>query len=116
MLDGFYIGYMSGQGYGVALFVFRKPNIVGVDATGVTFDGNYNIDPKDGSLFGTMTIKVPPNIDLIQGGNTGPEGLIYKVTLSIPENFLDAPFIHVDTPFGPVNVKLEKLRDLGGAA
>ncbi|OCJ63477.1 hypothetical protein A6U97_13410 [Agrobacterium tumefaciens] len=113
MLDGFYVGYMSADGYGVVLFVFKGNNIVGVDAGGVKFDGSYTQDLTTNSFKGNITVDAPPNIDLIQGINTGPNGLKYEVPFSMPENFLEAPFIRVDTPFGPVNIKLEKLRDLG---
>lgn len=116
MLDGFYVGYMSADGYGVVLFVFRGSNIVGVDAGGVKFDGTYAQDSATNSFRGKITVNAPPNIDLVQGINTGPNGLTYEVPFSMPENFLEAPFIRVDTPFGPVNIKLEKLRDLGDAA
>lgn len=116
MLDGFYVGYMSADGYGVVLFVFRGSNIVGVDAGGVKFDGYYTLDPVTKSFNGKITVNAPANTNLVQGGNTGPNGLTYEVPFSMPENFLDVPFIRVDTPFGPVNMKLEKLRDIGGAA
>lgn len=113
MLDGFYVGYMTSNGYGVALFVFKDKNLVGADAGGVKFDGTFDQDPVTKSYRGKVVVNAPPNIDVVQGINTGPNGLVYEVPFSMPENFLDAPFIKVDTPFGPVNIKLEKLRDLG---
>lgn len=116
MLDGFYVGYMAANGYGVVLFVFKGDTIVGVDAGGVKFDGSFSQDENSNAYRGTVTVDAPPNIDLVQGINTGPQGLKYEVPFSLPENFLLAPFIKVETPFGPVNIKLEKLRDLGGVA
>ncbi|RWM57438.1 hypothetical protein [Mesorhizobium sp.] len=116
MLDGFYVGYMSADGYGVVLFVFKGKAIVGVDAGGVKFDGNFDQDPATKAYSGKISVDAPPNIDLIQGINTGPNGLKYEVPFTMPENFLEAPFIKITTPFGAVNVKLEKLRDLGDAA
>lgn len=114
MLDGFYVGYMTSNGYGVVLFVFRDDVLVGVDAGGVKFDGTFAQDPETKEYKGTVTVDAPPNIDLVQGVSTGPNGIKYEVLFTMPENFLEAPFIKVSTPFGPVNVKLEKLRDLGG--
>lgn len=111
--DGFYAGYMSGEGYGVVLFVFRQGTIVGVDGGGVKFDGFYRQDPDNKNFEGTISIDAPPNIDLVQGVNTGQNGIRYDVPLVLPPNFMEAPFISVSTPFGQVNVKLEKLRDLG---
>ena len=117
MLDGFYVGYLtSAQSYGVAMFVFRGSNIVGVDGGGVKFDGNFLQDKTSGNYSGKITVDAPPNIDLVQGVSTGPTGLKYEVPFTMPPNFLDAPFIKVDTPFGAVNIRLEKLRDLGAAS
>lgn len=113
MLDGFYVGYMSADGYGVVLFVFKNSNIVGVDAGGVSFDGFFTQDSATKGYSGKIKIQAPPNTDLIQGINSGPSGLTYEVPFTIPENFLDVPFITIRTPFGKVNIKMEKLRDLG---
>lgn len=116
MLDGFYVGYMTADGYGVVLFVFRGNALVGVDAGGVKFDGSFLQNAISKAYEGKITVNAPPNINLIQGVNTGPDGLVYEVPFSMPENFLEAPFIKVSTPYGAVNIKLEKLRDLGDAA
>ena len=115
MLNGFYAGYMSAEGYGLALFVFKKNHIVGSDAGGVKFDGKFEMDLKSKEYVGDVEVSAPPNTDLIQGVNSGPRGLTYKVKFTMPENFLESPFIKVTTPFGAVNIRLEKLRDLGDA-
>lgn len=113
MLDGFYVGYMSAaSGYGVVLFVFQGTVIVGVDAGGVKFDGTFTHNSDTGEYQGSIRVDAPPNISLVQGIATGPNGLKYNVPFSLPADFLDSPFIKIDTPFGGVNVKLEKLRDL----
>ena len=112
MLDGFYVGYMTGKGYGVVLFVFRGNTIVGVDAGGVKFDGKYTFNSENSLYSGEVTVSAPPNSELVQGIQTGPAGITYKVPFSMPENFLNEPYIKVETPFGSVNVRLEKLRDL----
>lgn len=117
MLDGFYVGYMTAaSGYGVVLFVFQGTTIVGVDAGGVKFDGDFTHNPDTGEYQGKIRVDAPPNISLVQGIATGPSGLKYTVPFSLPSDFLTSPFIKVETPFGAVNVKLEKLRDLQTAA
>jgi hypothetical protein len=115
MLDGFYVGYMTGVGYGVVLFAFKDDFIIGVDAGGVRFDGKYSKAADLQSYVGKITVTAPANINLVQGVNTGASGLTYEVEFSMPEDFLSRPYISVSTPIGPVNVKLEKLRDLGNA-
>lgn len=114
MIDGFYLGYMSAVGgYGVVLFVFKDNIIVGADAGGVKFDGTYTANEDDTTYKGSIRITAPANINLVQGQSTGSDGLTYSVDFSMPHNFLSQPFITVSTPFGNVNVKLEKIRDMG---
>jgi len=116
LLDGFYVGYMTAaSGYGVVLFVFQGNVVVGVDAGGVKFDGSFLHDDDTGTYQGNIRVDAPPNISLVQGIPTGPSGLKYTVPFSLPADFLTSPFIKVETPFGAVNVKLEKLRDLVAA-
>lgn len=113
-MDGFYVGYMTAvDGYGVVLFVFKGEKIVGADAGGVKFDGTFKQEQVTGVYEGSIVVSAPPNIKLVQGVETGPTGLKYEVPFTMPSNFLAAPFITVSTPFGTVNVKLEKLRDMG---
>lgn len=114
MIDGFYLGYMSAVGgYSVVLFVFKDNVIVGADAGGVKFDGAYTLNPDSGSYNGSIKVTAPANITLVQGKTTGEDGLTYNVNFSMPENFLNQPFITIATPYGSVNVKLEKIRDMG---
>lgn len=116
MPDGFYVGYMSASsGYGMALFVFHGTTIVGVDVGGVKFDGTFTHDTETGGFHGSIRVDAPPNISLIQGAQTGPKGIKYTVPFSLPANFLETPFLKIETPFGVVNVRLEKLRDLQAA-
>ena len=93
---------MSSNDYGVALFVFKEGNIVGVDAGGVKFDGTFTEDVNTKAYSGRVTVKAPPNIEIIQGVNTGQSGLTYEVLFTMPDNFLDVPYIKIDTPFSTV--------------
>lgn len=59
-INGFYTGYFTGAaGNGVALFVMRDGVLVGVDMSGVTFDGNYKADSSSGKLVGKV-VTCPP--------------------------------------------------------
>lgn len=110
-VDGFYSAFMSGMdGQGYALLVLRRGKIVGADPLGVTFDGNFTAEP-DGGWSGEVLVKAPAGGTLIQGVSTGPSGLSYSVPVRFPSNFDKQPFIHIETPLGPVNVKLTKIRD-----
>jgi len=56
-------------------------------------------------------MKAPPNVLLIQGGVTGPQGEEEKLNFQMPIDFTSKKFIRVETLRGPVNVRLVKLRD-----
>ena len=112
-LDGFYVGYFTGLGgSGQALFILRQGVLVGADPLGVRFDGTYALN-KDGSNYvGAVMVAAPPNGQLVQGVNSGPAGLSYEVPLALPADFISSSFLSLDTPLGPVNVRLELLRTL----
>jgi hypothetical protein len=111
-VDGFYVGYMTGvAGNGLVLFTFLNDIIVGVDAEGVRFDGSYSTRADGNGHDVSVTIFAPPGGSLIQGVPTGPMGLTYKVDTVLPLDLEKDDFIKVQTPFGPVNMKLKKLRE-----
>lgn len=113
-INGFYSAFMSGEdGQGYALLIFKNGVIVGADPLGVTFDGSYAND-GGGGWSGEVVVKAPPGGTLIQGVTPGPSGLVYTVPISLPADFQDQPFIHIETPLGPVNVRLTWLRDIEG--
>lgn len=111
-VDGFYSAYMSGrESNGFAVFVFRKGNIVGADPMGAKFDGRYRELPT-GGMEGTVTVSLPPGGNTIQGATSGPDGISYDVKLSLPTDFSQRECMRIETPLGPVNVKLVRLRGL----
>lgn len=110
-LDGFYAGYMTAAGgSGVALFILKDGILVGADMGGVQFDGSYS-PGMDGDFTGTVTVKVPAGVTVIQGVTAPPAGLRYEVALRLPGDFATEPFIEITTPLGKVNARLQKLRD-----
>lgn len=111
-ISGFYTGYFAGSaGNGLALFVMRDGVLVGADVGGVQFDGNY-AETNDGKLAGTVSVTVPPNATIVQGVTAPPQGMKYEVSISIPANFVDHPYIELVTPFGRVNVRMVKMREI----
>jgi hypothetical protein len=111
--EGIYAGYMSGSdGQGFALFIFSDGIIAGSDPLGVNFDGTYEL-MDDGSLKGSVTVSVPSGGTVIQGASAGPAGLKYTVPVAFAADALTADFIELETPLGPVNLRMKKLRELG---
>lgn len=112
--DGFYSAYMTGtDGEGYALLVFKDGKIVGADPLGVIFDGTYTPREDNSGWDGQVHVKAPAGGTLIQGVNSGSTGINYTVPITLPKDFSQQPFIHINTPLGPVNVRLSKIRDLG---
>lgn len=110
-MDGFYAGYFTGiSGQGQAIFAMKDGALVGADAAGVTFDGDYSL-ANTGEMKGLVTVKVPAGISIVQGVTAGSQGLTYKVPITLPADFANRPFITVETPMGAVNVRLVKVRD-----
>jgi hypothetical protein len=111
-INGFYAGYLSAAaGEGVAIFVFRNGVLTGVDAGGFSYDGTLE-ETSEGNFAVVATIRIPPRAPSIIGITGGEHGTNYSVEFKLPSSFLDKPFIRIETPNGPVNMRLVKLRDL----
>ncbi len=111
-IDGIYACYMSGsEGNGFAMFIFSNGVVSGADPLGVLFDGSYTED-DDGTVNALVSVTVPQGGTVIQGVSAGPSGLIYRVPLKLLPNFEDQDFLQIETPLGPVNVRLKKIRGL----
>lgn len=112
-IDGVYAAYMTGaSAQGFAMFLFQNGIIVGADPLGVLFDGEYLTGADAGPITGKVTVRVPPNGTVIQGVTSGPSGMTYEVPLTLVREFEQLDFLKIETPLGPVNVKLKKLRSL----
>jgi hypothetical protein len=113
--EGFYASYMSGSdGQGFAMFVFAGGAIVGASPLGGKFDGTYET-LEDGSLTGKVTVTVPPGGTVIQGASAGPAGMKYEVPIAFAPDAFALDFVKLDTPLGPVHLRMAKLRELGPA-
>jgi hypothetical protein len=112
-IDGFYSAYLSAKmGASMALLVFDRGNVAGVDAFGTSYDGTYSQSDWGGSVDANIRIFVPPNGSLLQGPAVGPNGLSYDLPVRLPPDFLDRDFLRIETPYGPVNARFQKLRGI----
>lgn len=111
-VDGFYVAFVTGTGgQGIALFVFRDGVVVGSDMAGVKYDGSYRLIDGGLGLEVTARVRAPGGVNLVQGRVTPPEGYSYSLTIRVPLGE-ESSFFRVETPLGPVNAKLVKLRGL----
>ncbi len=111
-IDGFYAAYLAGRaGNGFAMLILRHGIITGADLVGAYYDGTYTKNPNN-NYDVKLNSTLPPNITLIQGGQSSPQGEISKLNFELEQNFAQKDYISVDTTRGPVNAKLVKLRDI----
>jgi hypothetical protein len=111
-IDGFYVAYLTGKaGSGFAMLILRNGKIIGADPLGVTYDGIYTSKTDDGYSV-ELESAWPPNIALILGGHTGPDGEAVQLNFDLGQNFTDKDYITIQTPRGPVNAKFVKIRNI----
>lgn len=84
--------------------------IAGVDLATMLYDGSYAVN-SDGSLEGTVEYIVPAGATLITGAGPSTATKV-PIRLHLPVNFADGRVITFETPFGKVNARFEKLKDL----
>jgi hypothetical protein len=109
LVDGFYsVFFTSREGYGTAMIAASNGKIAGADPTGVKIDGTYaNVDNR---YIAELKIAVPPGAQLVQGEMSGANGRTYDISFTFTERPDAPPFIRVETPYGPLNVKFVRLR------
>ena len=109
--EGFWLVHFSGaadRGFGI--LVFDRGMVVGANAAGGQYDGTYEYNAGTDMLDIDMTVKMPPNVLTVQGVISRRE-LTFKVQTSIPRDaWNEKPFV-AQTPLGPVNATLKKIRD-----
>lgn len=111
MNEGFYAIYYTGiASSGLGLLAFKSGTVVGVDAVGGTFDGQYSINEEAGKLEGVLTLKIPAGAQLVTGGPALPEPFTMEFPLSLPLDLGDGKTVQVSLPTGPVNVVFKWIR------
>jgi hypothetical protein len=111
-MDGFYAAFLTGRGGNtIVLFAIKSTVLVGVDAGGVKYDGS--VQPlSDGGYRFLLSYVVQPGTQLITGmGSVGTPTPV-QLDFIAPNDFASGVVITIQTPLGPVNAKLSKLRDL----
>ncbi|SRR5258705_13704698 len=111
-MDGFYAAYLTGRGGNAVVLLAIKSNlIVGVDGGGLKYDGTVEATAHDALRF-HIEYTIPPGTPLI----TGMGGVATPTPVSLdfiaPHDFASGTIVTIQTPFGPVNAKITKLRDL----
>jgi hypothetical protein len=110
-MNGFYSIYFTGTtGSGFGLVALKDGTIIGADVTGGTFDGQYEVIGNQ--IEGKFINKLPPGAMSITGLTAGPDGLTLEYPLRLPLDLGAGHTVAMQTPYGPINVIVKKIRDL----
>ncbi len=95
----------------MAILVLRNGLVCGTDTNAVQIDGTYTVDIN--SLIVNLTVIVPPGVSLVQGTPAQPTVYQFPINalISLSRIGTTEPTL-VQTPLGPLNVLMRKLRDL----
>jgi hypothetical protein len=111
ILEGMYsIAFRGREGDGVGILVLMGGRIFGSDGA-VSYDGHYEPNSKrPGYIDASLRLTVPPGVSLVVGRRPQPATYWFDLQASIATR---APTsLKVDTPYGPVHVKVDYLRDI----
>jgi hypothetical protein len=110
-MDGFYAVYLTGRaGNSIALLAIKSNAIIGIDQGGMKYDGSVERATNGGFTFHVKYI-VPPGTPLITGMGGVATATPVSLDFTVPANFASGIVVPIQTPFGPVNAKISKLRD-----
>jgi hypothetical protein len=112
-MDGFFVIAFTGTaGSGFGMLALHNGIIAGADVAGATYDGSYTLDSSAQALNIQITMNAPAGITPVQTGIPTTTPLSMPITGSLPEKNINSetPSL-LQTPLGPVNVLLRKIRD-----
>jgi hypothetical protein len=110
-MDGFYAAFLTGRGgQSVVLLAIKAGKIVGVDVGGLKYVGSI---ARSGDGFRCeVQYTIRPGVSLITGPGPVAKEVPVDLKFDLPMNFGDGPVVGIDTPFGPLNAKFQKLADI----
>ena len=114
MYQGFFrIAYTGATGVGLGIFVLQNGRVIGADAGGATYDGEYIEDVKAKTLKFTLTMNVPAGVPLVQTGLVLTSPMSVPINITLPQESIEKQIpTLVEMAIGPVNVIFTKLRDI----
>jgi hypothetical protein len=111
--EGFWTVEFQGiAGAGAGMVVLDTGQLVGADASGMHYDGNYTADPASGDLDCVVRCTVTrPGTWLVQSGRPVPVGAAFEARFRLPRTLGEARPVQIQTSAGPVVAVFTKLRD-----
>jgi hypothetical protein len=110
MYEGMYRVMFEGQdGEGFGMVTLSRGALCGIDVGGVQYDGTYEPSAnKPGYIDTKFKLSVPPGVSLVQG--VPPQPMPYSFDLNCSFAARGITPLSVETPFGPVQAKVEFMR------
>jgi hypothetical protein len=107
-----YSAFFSGPvGNSMGLFFIGNGVLCGVDIGGLQFDGSYTENTDTQTLVGLIEFTLPANTTLVSGQQGGATPTRIPMELCLPVDFAERDYVRIETPGGPINARLRKLRD-----
>lgn len=112
-VDGFYTAYFSGfAGNSLGMFVFKEGIVVGADAGGGRYDGEFTMTADGTHIEAQIRFTLPVGNQSITGMSAEAEPISIEVPLRLPIEFNRNDVHRIETPIGPINAKFEKIRNV----
>lgn len=112
-MDGFYIAYLTGSaGTSVLVFVLLNGKMVGADIGGMKYDGTIEANADGSGYKCSIVYVVPAGRALITGVPPSRTPTAVPLSMDLPREFADGRVITIETPFGAVNARFERVRDI----
>lgn len=113
VFEGFYTAYLTGiAGQSVGIFVFSNGRIVGADAGGGCYDGEFSLSGDGSTILADVKFTMKKGGALITGASSDTTNDMIPIKLSLP-CFIHSNQVHrLETPIGPINAKFEKIRGM----
>jgi hypothetical protein len=112
MVNGFHALYYTGRtGSGFGVVVFKDGIVTGADASGGLYDGEYTTNQDKQILEGKIKLTVPPGVSLVTGAPVTQQPYTQQFPISLPLDLNQPHPLQIQTPTGPVNLNLKKIRD-----
>ena len=110
MSDGFFsMEYAGATGNGIGLLALKSGKIIGVDASGGKYSGEYKVT---NSLFeGVIHLDVPGGHNLVTGYSQ-PQDYRVTIPLRLPADLGSGKPMRIQTNTGPVTVAIRRLSDI----
>ena len=113
MKEGFWsVAYYGESGMGFGVIALETGIMVGADAAGGIWDGEYKYNPNTEQIDLDFSIRLPPEAVSMLTGQTGSQDwLRERHKVSFPNIVDDETECEVRTPFGfPLRVVFKKIR------